>query len=150
MYFVTHVRLSKACVPICPEWNEMKWCHVPIHITRIFFILSRIYSFSSILLMLHVYPESIWCLPAWIHAPLCPPSLLCYWEALCSELCHVTMYMYMCPSCTLFWQALGSFSTGLMDIEDLKDIECHSIPGAGACGKANKKFLEIKFNWEWN
>lgn len=21
-----------------------------------------------------------------------------------------------------------------MDIEDLKDIECHAIPGAGACG----------------
>lgn len=32
------------------------------------------------------------------------------------------------------FEALGSFSTGLMDIEDLKDIECHSIPGAGACG----------------
>ena len=22
-----------------------------------------------------------------------------------------------------------------MDIEDLKDIECHAIPGPGACGK---------------
>ena len=22
-----------------------------------------------------------------------------------------------------------------MDMEDLSDIECHSIPGAGACGK---------------
>lgn len=32
------------------------------------------------------------------------------------------------------FEALGSYSKGLMDIEDLKDIECHSIPGAGACG----------------
>ena len=24
-----------------------------------------------------------------------------------------------------------------MDIEDLKDIECHAIPGAGACGNLN-------------
>lgn len=32
------------------------------------------------------------------------------------------------------FEAIGSYSTGLMDIEDLKDIECHSIPGAGACG----------------
>ena len=24
-----------------------------------------------------------------------------------------------------------------MDIEDLKDIECHAIPGAGACGNIN-------------
>ncbi|XP_020617401.1 uncharacterized protein LOC110055358 isoform X2 [Orbicella faveolata] len=32
------------------------------------------------------------------------------------------------------FEALGSYSTGLMDIEDLKDIECHAIPGAGACG----------------
>jgi len=32
------------------------------------------------------------------------------------------------------FEALGSYSTGLMDVEDLKDIECHAIPGAGACG----------------
>ena len=37
--------------------------------------------------------------------------------------------------CTSLFQAIGSYSTGLMDIEDLKDIECHSIPGAGTCGK---------------
>ncbi|XP_032220182.1 dihydroxy-acid dehydratase [Nematostella vectensis] len=32
------------------------------------------------------------------------------------------------------FEAQGSYSKGLMDIEDLKDIECHSIPTAGACG----------------
>lgn len=32
------------------------------------------------------------------------------------------------------FEALGSYSAGSMDIEDLKDIECHAIPGAGACG----------------
>ncbi|XP_022802755.1 uncharacterized protein LOC111340217 [Stylophora pistillata] len=32
------------------------------------------------------------------------------------------------------FEALGSYSTGLMDIEDLKDMECHAIPGAGTCG----------------
>ena len=28
-----------------------------------------------------------------------------------------------------------------MDIEDLKDIECHAIPGPGACGK--KKYSKV-------
>lgn len=32
------------------------------------------------------------------------------------------------------FEAIGSYSAGLMDIEDLKDIECHAIPGPGACG----------------
>jgi len=31
-----------------------------------------------------------------------------------------------------------------MDIEDLKDIECHAIPGAGACGNLNKRREIIK------
>ena len=48
-------------------------------------------------------------------------------------LCTCIKVVFIC----LFWQALGSYSTGLMDIEDLKDIECHAIPGAGACGNSN-------------
>ncbi|XP_068757528.1 dihydroxy-acid dehydratase 2-like [Montipora capricornis] len=32
------------------------------------------------------------------------------------------------------FEAIGSYSKGLMDIEDLKDVECHAIPGAGTCG----------------
>ena len=31
-----------------------------------------------------------------------------------------------------------------MDIEDLKDIECHAIPGAGACGK--KEMISNRVN----
>ncbi|XP_074609045.1 dihydroxy-acid dehydratase 2-like isoform X3 [Acropora palmata] len=32
------------------------------------------------------------------------------------------------------FEAIGSYSRGLIDIEDLEDVECHAIPGAGACG----------------
>ena len=32
-------------------------------------------------------------------------------------------------------QAIGSYGAGLMDIEELHKIECHAIPGSGACGK---------------
>lgn len=40
-----------------------------------------------------------------------------------------------------------------MDIEDLRDIECHAIPGAGACGNLNKPKHRIPRvivgEWTW-
>ena len=34
-------------------------------------------------------------------------------------------------------QAIGSYGAGLMDIEELGDIERCSLPGSGSCGKLN-------------
>lgn len=31
-------------------------------------------------------------------------------------------------------EAIGSYGAGLIDMEDLTDIECHSLPGSGSCG----------------
>ena len=31
-------------------------------------------------------------------------------------------------------EAVGSVAAGTMDIEDLHEIECNAMPGAGACG----------------
>ena len=31
-------------------------------------------------------------------------------------------------------QAIGSYGAGLIDIEELQAVECHALPGSGACG----------------
>ena len=32
------------------------------------------------------------------------------------------------------FEAVGAYSAGKMDYEELHGIECHAIPGAGSCG----------------
>ena len=51
-----------------------------------------------------------------------------------SQFCTSLVVQQSTCSTPLCPQAIGSYGAGLIDIEELQAVECHALPGSGACG----------------